>query len=146
MLWMVTFFLWFASCAEYMGSVLNKVFKSFLYFNRSRIRYGDRLWAGWPGFNSRQGKEVHLCYTASIPALGPIQFPIHLVPWVPSLGVKQVRRVDDHSSQSSAEVKNEGAKPPLHIRLHGVVLNYLSKGTTLLLTLSLVEVIFGYCY
>jgi hypothetical protein len=119
----VTFFLWFTSYAEYMGSVLIEVFKSFPYFSRNRSRYGDRLWAGWLGFNFWQGKEILLCSTASIPALVPMQSPIHLVPWILSLGVKEVRLVADHSPQSSAEIKNEEAKPPLPICLHGVALN-----------------------
>lgn len=134
-------FLWFVSYAEYMGSVLNKVFRSSLYFNRSRSRYGDRLQAGQLGFDSQQGKEILLYSTAFIPALGPMQSGIYLVQWVLSLGVKQVRCVADSSPRSSAKVKKEGAKPPFPICLPGVVL----KGTTLPLALSLAEVIFRYC-
>jgi hypothetical protein len=33
----------------------------------------DWLWAGWPGFDSRQGQEICLYFTASRPALGPTQ-------------------------------------------------------------------------
>jgi hypothetical protein len=44
-----------------------------------------------------------------------------------SQGVKRPGRGADHSppSPSSAQVKNGGAIPPLPIRLHGLVLNYL---------------------
>jgi hypothetical protein len=40
-------------------------------------------------------------------------------------------RENHHSPSSSTEVKNDGAIPPLSIRLHGVVLNELNTGTTL---------------
>jgi hypothetical protein len=46
-------------------------------------------------------------------------------------GVKRLGREADHSPPTSAEVKNTWmytSTPP--IRLHGVVLNYLSTGTT----------------
>jgi hypothetical protein len=42
-------------------------------------------------------------------------------------GVKRQGLEADNSSPSSAEVKNDGAIPPLPIRLHGVVLNYIIK-------------------
>jgi hypothetical protein len=61
--------------------------------------------------------------------------------WVPgalSPGVKRPGREGDHSP-TSAEVKNGGAMPALSIRLHGVVLNQLSTGTTLPFTPSLRE-------
>jgi hypothetical protein len=37
--------------------------------------------------------------------------------------VKRPERKVDHSTPSSAEVKNGGAIPPLPINLHGIVLN-----------------------
>jgi hypothetical protein len=43
--------------------------------------------------------------TASRPALGPTQPPIRWVPGALSLGVKRPGREVDHSSPSSAEVK-----------------------------------------
>jgi hypothetical protein len=38
-------------------------------------------------------------------------------------GVKRSKREADHSSPSSAEVKNGGAIPPSPMWLHGIVLN-----------------------
>jgi hypothetical protein len=46
-------------------------------------------------------------------------------------GVKRPGRETDHSPPSSAEVKNGGAIPPLPLRLHGVVLNFLNSETAL---------------
>jgi hypothetical protein len=43
----------------------------------------------------------------------------------------QHRHEADSSSPFSAEVKNAGAMPPLPIRLHAVVLNYLIPGIIL---------------
>jgi hypothetical protein len=37
--------------------------------------------------------------------------------------VKWQEHEADHSAPFSAEVKNRGATPPLHIGLHGMVLN-----------------------
>jgi hypothetical protein len=54
---------------------------------------------------------------------GAHQPPAQLVPRALSLGVKRPGRETDHSPPSSADVKNDGAIPPLPIRLHGVVLN-----------------------
>jgi hypothetical protein len=48
-----------------------------------------------------------------------------------SLGVKWQGHEADHKLPSSAEIKNGGGIPPLSMRLHSVVLNQLSKGTTL---------------
>jgi hypothetical protein len=62
--------------------------------------------------------------TASRPAQGPIQPPIHLVPWVLSPGVKRLGRESDHLSPSGAEVKNGWSYTTTHpIYLHGVVFN-----------------------
>jgi hypothetical protein len=49
----------------------------------------------------------------------------------PMGGVKRPGLEVDHYIPPSTEVKNCGAIPPLPIRLLGVVLNYLSTGTTL---------------
>jgi hypothetical protein len=49
-----------------------------------------------------------------------------------SPGIKQPWREADRSLPSSSAVKNSGAIPSLHTCLHGVVLNQLSRGTTLL--------------
>jgi hypothetical protein len=51
------------------------------------------------------GLGIFLFTTASRPALGSTQPPIQWVPGVPSLGVKRPGRESDHSSPSSAEVK-----------------------------------------
>jgi len=64
-----------------------------------------------------------LLATMSIPALGPIQSPIQWVPGVPSPGVKRLGCEADHSSPSTAEVKNGGAIPASLHCLHGTVLN-----------------------
>jgi hypothetical protein len=51
--------------------------------------------------------------TASRPARGPTQHPILWAPGALSPEVKRPGREADHSPQSSAEVKNGGAIPPL---------------------------------
>jgi hypothetical protein len=58
------------------------------------------------GFESRQRLGIFLFTTASRPALGPLQPPTQWVPGSLSLGVKREGREADHSSPSSAEVKN----------------------------------------
>jgi hypothetical protein len=63
--------------------------------------------------------------------------PIQLVPGEFSLGVKRPWLEDVHSPASSVQFKNGRAKPPLPLRLHGVVSNQLSRGTTLHLSLPL---------
>jgi hypothetical protein len=61
---------------------------------------GDR------GFESRQGLEILLFTTVFRQALGPIQPPIQGDTWVLSLGAKRPGREPEHSTPSSAEVKN----------------------------------------
>jgi hypothetical protein len=62
-------------------------------------------------------------------ALGPTQPPIQCVPGALSLGVKRLGREADHSSPSSAEVKNAWSSTSTpSIGLHGMVLS-LSTGT-----------------
>jgi hypothetical protein len=65
----------------------------------------DRM-IGVRWFNSRRGLGIFLFSTASSPALGPTQPPIQWVPEAPSPGVKRSWRKADHSTPSSAEVKN----------------------------------------
>jgi hypothetical protein len=83
---------------------------------------------GWTigvlGFDSRRGLGIFLFTTAARTALGPTQSPILWVPGALSLGVKRSGRETDHSSPSSAEVK-ECVELYLHspIRLRGVVLS-----------------------
>jgi hypothetical protein len=58
------------------------------------------------GLESRQGLGIFLFTTAFRPALGPTQPPIQCVPGVLFLGIKHLGREADHSTPSSAEVKN----------------------------------------
>jgi hypothetical protein len=81
------------------------------------------LRAGRSGFESQQGLKIFLFATSSRPALGPTQPPIQGVPGALSMGVRRLGREADHSSPSSAEVKNAWScisTPP--VRLHGVVI------------------------
>jgi hypothetical protein len=57
------------------------------------------------GFDSRRGLGIFLFITASRTALGPTQPPIQWAPGALSLEVKRPGREADHSSPSSAEVK-----------------------------------------
>jgi hypothetical protein len=87
------------------------------------IATGYRLEIGVLGFDFKRELGIFLFTTASRPALGPTQPPIQ---WVPGSfpGVKRPRREADHSSPSSAEVKNAWtytSTPP--IRLHCMVLS-----------------------
>jgi hypothetical protein len=67
------------------------------------------LATGWTtgvqGFDSRRGLGIFLFTTASRKALGPTQPPIQWVPGPLSVGIKRPEREADHSSPSSAEVK-----------------------------------------
>jgi hypothetical protein len=64
-------------------------------------------------FDSRQRQEIFPYFTASKPALGPIQPPIQWVLGVVSSGIKRPAHEADCSPPSSAEVKNVGAAPPI---------------------------------
>jgi hypothetical protein len=79
--------------------------------------YSDWLRAGRPrGWSSSPGRVKNFLFsTSSRPALGPTQPPIQWVAWALSLVVKRQGRKADHSP----------------ICLYGVVLNWLSTGTTL---------------
>jgi hypothetical protein len=76
-------------------------------------RYCDWLRARLSRFDSRQGQEVSLYSTASGPALGSTQLHIQWVPGTLHAGVKWPGPQADHSSPSSAKVKNDGAITPL---------------------------------
>jgi hypothetical protein len=69
----------------------------------------EELATGWTigvlGFDSLWGLGIFLFTTASRTALGPTQLPIQWVPGTLSLGVKCSGREADHSTPSSAEVK-----------------------------------------
>jgi hypothetical protein len=79
-----------------------------------------RLRAGRPGFNSRQEQKICLFATASRPAVVSTQ----CIPRALTAGLKQPGHEVDHSSPSSAAVKNAWscASAP-SLRLHGVLLN-----------------------
>jgi hypothetical protein len=78
--------------------------------SRHLNQYNDGVQAGQLGLNSGPGQEIFLFSAASKLALEPTS---HWVPRTISLGAKQLRHEDDLSSLSSAEIKNDGAKPPL---------------------------------
>jgi hypothetical protein len=88
------------------------------------------LWAGRPGFESRQAQELFLYSTGSRPALGPTQPPIQYVTSALSLGVKRPGSEADHSHLVP---KAKTVELYLHssIRFNSVVLHSLSTGTTL---------------
>jgi hypothetical protein len=81
-------------------------------------------------FESRYGQEfslLQIVQTGSEVHPTPIQ-------WVPGAlcpGVKRPGREVDHSPPTSARSRKCGSIHPLPIRLHDVVLNLLSTGTTL---------------
>jgi hypothetical protein len=60
-----------------------------------------------------QGQETLPFSTASTPALGPAQFPIHCVTGANSAVVKRQELEAAQLPPSSAEVKDGGAIPPL---------------------------------
>jgi hypothetical protein len=73
------------------------------------------------------GARYFLLSIVSRPSLGPIQPPS---PWVPralSPGVKRLAHESDHSTLSTAEVKNGEIYLHSPISLHGAVLNYKIK-------------------
>jgi hypothetical protein len=76
------------------------------------------------GFESRQGLRIFLFTTASRTALGSTQPLVQWVPGALSLGVKRPGREADHSTPSSAEVRNafNYTSTPA-VRFHGVVLS-----------------------
>jgi hypothetical protein len=82
------------------------------YFTAIFVSLRNILWAGRPGFDSRQFK-IFLFSTASRPVVGPTHSPIQWILGAVSPGVKGQGREADHSPPSSAEVKIGGAIPPL---------------------------------
>jgi hypothetical protein len=87
---------------------------TFLWF---RLRTGQRFPSG-----ARIGFFVYA--TASRLALGPTQPPSQSVRGALSLEVKRPGREADHSSPSSAEVKNTWSYTSTHqVRLRGMVLS-----------------------
>jgi hypothetical protein len=103
--------------------------------SRWRSRYSGWLRAGRPRGRSSSPCRVKnfLFSESSWPALGSTQPPIQWVPGALSPRVKRPGREAEHSPPASAaEVKKMCIYIHSPIRLHGVVLNYLSTGTTLL--------------
>jgi hypothetical protein len=96
----------------------------FFMIPRTRNSHKD----GWTirvlGFDSRRGLGVLFTTAVSRTALGSTQLPIQWIRGTLSLGVKRPEREADHSSPSSAEIK-EWVELYLHspIRLHGVVIS-----------------------
>jgi len=83
------------------------------------------------GFNSWRGLGIFLFTTVSRTAVGSTQPPIQRLPGALSLGVKRPGREADHSPPFSAEVNNTWSYIPTPpIRLHGVMLNYLTDTST----------------
>jgi hypothetical protein len=80
-----------------------------------------RLPAGRPGFVFRQVQEtfLHNVQTSS----GAHPAPVQWVPGSLSSAVKRQGRKTDYSPPSDAKVMNDGAIPPLPIRLYGLMLN-----------------------
>jgi hypothetical protein len=82
----------------------------------SSVGIATKLWAGqqksW-GLTPGRGKRFFLFSVTSRLALGPTQPPVQWVLEAVSPRVKQQGHEADHSSPSSAMVKNGGATPPL---------------------------------
>jgi hypothetical protein len=64
------------------------------------------------GFECRQGED-NFFSKMSRSTLGPTQSPIQWIPGALFPGVKRRRRETDHSTVSSADVKNGGVMSPL---------------------------------
>jgi hypothetical protein len=90
----------------------------------------ELLLTGRPrGRSSGPGRIKNLLFsTSSRRAQGSTQPPNKWVPGAVSLGAKWQGREADHSPPTSVQVKKIWISS---MRLHGVVLNYLSTGTAL---------------
>jgi hypothetical protein len=83
----------------------------------------DGLQAGWTGFESHQGQDfspLHNIQTSY--GCPPSRLPIQ---WAP--GVKRLQHEADRSPPSGAEVKNDGAIPPLPYRDKFTILPLLNS-------------------
>jgi hypothetical protein len=100
---------------------------SWILTNPNTAGIAQSAWrrAGRSGFYSRRGKEIFLCSTVSKFVVGTTLPPVQWVPGAPSRRVKGPGRETDHSALSSADVMNSPT------RLHDMVLNQLSAGSTL---------------
>jgi hypothetical protein len=80
--------------------------------------------------SSSPGRVKNFLFSKSYrPALRSTRHSIQRVPGALSPEVKRPGSEFDHSPPTSAEVKKMWIYTPTPIRLHGVVLNYLSTGT-----------------
>jgi hypothetical protein len=95
--------------------------------------YSDGLRAGWSGFDSRQRQRIFIFSAVFRSAVWPTDSRIECVRGAFFLEVKWQRDEAHHSPPSNTEVRI-GRVLQLHssIRLHGIVLNWLNAGTTLL--------------
>jgi len=85
-----------------------------------------------PGFDFQRGLGIFLFTTVSTPALKPTQPPIQWVSRALSLGVMQPGREADHSSPSTAKVKEFVELYSTYSkRLRVVILRKTRTGTTL---------------
>jgi hypothetical protein len=82
-------------------------------FNCQYVKSLCRIWAGCPGFESRQEQEIFLYRTTFRPALGPTQPHIQWLLRTISPGVKLLGRETDHSPPPIDEVTNDRAINPL---------------------------------
>jgi hypothetical protein len=103
----------FVMCAFFERLLYDHQLQSLRYDEPGQLSwYSDGLRTVRPWFDFRQVKEIFLFYTTSKLDLGPSQ-PIQWVPGSLSPGLKRREREADHSSPSSAEVKNGDALPAL---------------------------------
>jgi hypothetical protein len=79
-----------------------------ILFLDNTVGLATRLWAGRPGFISRQQQEAFLSFIASRPALGLTQppHPVHT-------GIKRPGCEADHLPPSNTEARNGETIPPL---------------------------------
>jgi hypothetical protein len=102
----------------------NIIYPSIWSWDRS-VNTVSSLWARWPetGFDSWKGPAILLLCTASILALGPTQPRFLVASEAHFTDIKQQRHETEHTSPSSAKVKNHGSISPLPICLFDVVFN-----------------------
>jgi hypothetical protein len=74
-------------------------------------------------FDSQQRQDMFLYFRAFKPALMIIQPHIQWVPRALAPRIKRPGREDEHSTSTSAEVKNNGLYLHFSVCIHGVVLN-----------------------
>jgi hypothetical protein len=83
------------------------------------------------GFNSRQGQETFLLYTAPRPALGPTHPLIQGVPWILSSKLKRLGCEVDLSPLSVPSPRMTELSIHSPMCLHVVAFRYLSTGRKL---------------